>query len=89
MLRVKNFVPAISLEGSEEANDGRRGEGVYQKVMHAMELLKAHKLPFGVSTCYTSANVDSVSSEDFLITLLTVVHYLYGFSIICRQVMTL
>ena len=65
MLRVKNFVPAISLEGSEEANDGRRGEGVYQKVMHAMELLKAHKLPFGVSTCYTSANVDSVSSEEF------------------------
>ena len=64
MLRVKNFVPAISLEGSEEANDGRRGEGVYQKVMHAMELLKAHKLPFGVSTCYTSANVDSVSSEE-------------------------
>ncbi len=31
MLRVKNFVPAISLEGSEEANDGRRGEGVYQQ----------------------------------------------------------
>ena len=26
MLRVKNFVPAISLEGSEEANDGRRGD---------------------------------------------------------------
>ena len=65
MLRVKNFVPAISLEGSEEANDGRRGEGVYAKVMHAMELLKAHKLPFGISTCYTSANVDSVSSEEY------------------------
>ena len=65
MLRVKNFVPAISLEGSEEANDGRRGDGVYDKVMHAMELLKSHKLPFGVSTCYTSANVDSVSSEEY------------------------
>ena len=25
MLRVKNFVPALSLEGFEEANDGRRG----------------------------------------------------------------
>ena len=24
MLRVKNFVPALSLEGFEEANDGRR-----------------------------------------------------------------
>ena len=32
MLRVKNFVPAISLEGFEEANDSRRGQGVYQKL---------------------------------------------------------
>ena len=38
MLRVKNFVPAISLEGSEEANDGRRGEGVYQKVIKAQDI---------------------------------------------------
>lgn len=50
MLQVKNFVPAISLEGFEEANDSRRGEGVYQKVKAAMDLLKAHKLPFGIST---------------------------------------
>ena len=65
MLRVKNFVPAISLEGFETANDGRRGDGVFHKVMHAMELLKAHKLPFGISTCYTSKNVEDVSSEAF------------------------
>lgn len=65
MLRVKNFVPAISLEGFEEANDGRRGEGVYQKVEKAMRLLKEHKLPFGISTCYTSQNYDDVSSEAF------------------------
>ena len=32
MLRVKNFVPAISLEGFETANDGRRGPGVFDKV---------------------------------------------------------
>lgn len=38
MLRVGNFVPAISLEGSEIATDGRRGSGVYQKVIQAMEL---------------------------------------------------
>ena len=41
MLRVKNFVPAISVEGFEEATDGRRGQGTYQKVMHAMEILQA------------------------------------------------
>ena len=65
MLRVKNFVPAISLEGFEEANDSRRGEGCYENVMHAMALLKKHKLPFGVSTCYTRANFEDISSEAF------------------------
>lgn len=65
MLRVKNFVPAISLEGFEEANDSRRGEGVYQKVKNAMALLKAHKLPFGISTCYTSRNYQDITSEEF------------------------
>ena len=65
MLRVKNFVPAISLEGFEEANDSRRGAGVYQKVKHAMDLLKAHKLPFGISTCYTSRNYADITSEEF------------------------
>ena len=65
MLRVKNFVPAISLEGFETANDGRRGDGVYQKVQAAMALLRKHKLPFGISTCYTSKNVDDVSSEAY------------------------
>ena len=65
MLRVKNFVPAISLEGFEEANDGRRGQGVYEKVHKAMALLKSHGLPFGISTCYTSANWQDVSSEAY------------------------
>ena len=65
MLQVKNFVPAISLEGFEAANDGRRGEGVFQKVQDAMKLLKEHKLPFGISTCYTSANYADISSEKF------------------------
>lgn len=65
MLRVQNFVPAISLEGFEEANDSRRGPGVYKKVMHAMELLKEHKLPFGISACYTSQNYEDISSEAF------------------------
>ena len=66
MLRVKNFVPAISVEGFEEATDSRRGEGVFQKVRHAMDILKAKRLPFGVSCCYTSANMESISSENFV-----------------------
>ena len=66
MLRVKNFMPAISLEGFEMATDGRRGEGVYQKVVSAMRILKEKKLPFGISACYTSQNLDSISSDEFI-----------------------
>jgi len=65
MLRVKNFIPAISLEGFEEATDARRGKGTYQKVVTAMELLKAKNLPFGVSCCYTSQNFESITSEAY------------------------
>lgn len=65
MLRVKNFIPAISLEGFEDATDGRRGSGIYQKVIAAIELLREKKLPFGISACYTSANFESITSEKF------------------------
>ena len=65
MLRVGNLVPAISLEGFEEATDDRRGNGVYQKVIHAMELLRKKKLIYGISCCYTSANYNSITSQEF------------------------
>ncbi len=65
MLRVKNFVPAISAEGFEKSTDSRRGQGTYRKIMRAMEILKEKKLPFGISACYTSANVYDVGSEEY------------------------
>ena len=65
MLRVKNFVPAISVEGFEEATDFRRGEGTYASVLRAMKILKERKLLFGCSCCYTSKNVDSIGSEEY------------------------
>ena len=65
LLRGGNFIPAISLEGFEEANDSRRGDGIYKKVTDAMALLKRHKLPFGISTCYTSVNYKDITSEEF------------------------
>ena len=66
MQRVGNLSLSISLEGYEEVNDGRRGKGVYQKVMHAMDLLKTYGLIFGTSICYTRANIDTVTSDKFL-----------------------
>ena len=66
MLRVKNFIPAISIEGFEEETDARRGKGTYQRVIHAMDLLKERKLPFGASCCYTSKNTEVVGSEEYI-----------------------
>ncbi|MCC8182385.1 MAG: radical SAM protein [Clostridiales bacterium] len=80
MLRVKNFIPAISLEGFEEATDGRRGQGVYQKVIHAIQLLHQRRLVFGISACYTSANLDSITSEEFYDSLIDLgVYFIWYF----------
>lgn len=66
MLRLKNIVPAISVEGSEFTTDARRGDGIYNKVIKSMKLLKDNKLPFGISCCYTSQNYKSIISEEFV-----------------------
>ena len=66
MLKVKNFIPAFSIEGFEEATDSRRGNGTYQAVIKAMDILKRKKLPFGVSCCYTKVNTASIGSEAFI-----------------------
>jgi MoaA/NifB/PqqE/SkfB family radical SAM enzyme len=66
MLRVKNFVPAISVEGFEEETDFRRGKGTYAAVVKAMKILKDKKLPFGASCCYTSKNSDVIGSEEYI-----------------------
>lgn len=65
MLRVKNFIPAISIEGFEKDTDFRRGKGTYKKIINAMEILNNKKLPFGISCCYTSKNVDVIGSEKY------------------------
>ena len=65
MLRVKNFIPAISVEGFESATDARRGEGTYRSVIRAVSVLKEKKLPFGFSCCYTSQNTACIGSEEY------------------------
>ena len=66
MKRVGNLYLAISLEGYEQVNDLRRGDGVYGKVMNAMNLLKKNGLVFGTSICYTSKNTEAVTSDEFI-----------------------
>lgn len=65
MKKAGNLALALSVEGTEETTDARRGDGVYEKVRQAMELLKKHKCLFGTSVCYTSANYMAVTSDEF------------------------
>ena len=65
MLRVKNYIPAISVEGFEESTDDRRGQGTFRRVVDAMTRLRERKLPFGISCCYTSKNCETIGSEAY------------------------
>ena len=64
--KLGNLSFSLSLEGFEEANDGRRGTGIFQKVLHAMDLMKEYGLFFGTSVCYTRKNMDAVMSDEFI-----------------------
>lgn len=63
--KAGNLGLALSIEGTEETTDARRGDGVYTKVLEAMKILKKHKCIFGTSVCYTSANYMAVTSDEF------------------------
>jgi MoaA/NifB/PqqE/SkfB family radical SAM enzyme len=65
LLRVGNFTFMISVEGTEEETDARRGKGTYQGIMRAMKLLKDAKIPFGYSACYHSKNYQTIGSDEW------------------------
>lgn len=66
MNELGNVTLALSLEGDEDSNDWRRGDGAYATTVKAMELLKKNKCLFGVSVCYTRKNSDTVTSDEFI-----------------------
>jgi MoaA/NifB/PqqE/SkfB family radical SAM enzyme len=65
LVELGNMTFFLSIEGTEETNDGRRGDGHYAAVMKAMDLLKKYGILFGTSVCYTRANIDAVTSDEF------------------------
>lgn len=77
--RLGNLSFAVSIEGFEDMNDSRRGEGSYQRIIESLKLMKKNKLGYAASICYTSANYKIVTSDEFLKFLidLGVVHVWY------------
>jgi len=65
LAELGNVTPAISVEGYEQETDERRGKGVYNKIMKAMENLRKAGVPFGISVTATSKNYELLLTEKF------------------------
>ncbi len=61
-----NVAPAISVEGFQPETDARRGAGVWDKVMAAMDRLREAGVIFGFSGTVTSRNVDVITSGELV-----------------------
>lgn len=66
LARVGNFTLAFSIEGFKDETDMRRGEGCFEEVLKAMDILRKEGVIFGFSTCYHSKNYEVVSSDEYL-----------------------
>ncbi|WP_245589882.1 radical SAM protein [Caldanaerobius polysaccharolyticus] len=66
MVKLGNVTVAVSIDGLEESTDYRRGKGVFQKVMRAMDIMREKGAVFGFSTTYTRLNTEEVASDEFI-----------------------
>ena len=64
--RSPNLMPVISIEGGRTATDLRRGGGMYDRIMAAMDRLKKQNRIFGVSITVQKGNMTEVMSDTFL-----------------------
>lgn len=66
MAESGNIMPAVSVEGSKETTEKRRGRGVFQKILRAFENLRQEKVFFGISMTITRNNVEEVFSDEII-----------------------
>ena len=64
--KCRNLVPIMSIEGSKEITDNRRGKGIYDKLIANMEEVRKRGLIFGASVTVTTQNYKEVTSDEFL-----------------------
>ena len=62
----RNLIPVMSIEGSRETTDARRGAGIYDRLIANMDAFKARGLIFGASVTVTTQNYREVTGAEFL-----------------------
>lgn len=66
LAKLGNVAPGISVEGFEIETDKRRGKGVYNKVLKAMDYLKKYGVVFGFSATPTRFNSEILCKDEFI-----------------------
>ena len=64
--RHLNMLPVISLEGDAMATNARRGQGVHERALLSMKMLRDAGLFFGTSITVTTANKEDVTSDRYV-----------------------
>ena len=64
--KCRNLIPVMSIEGSRELTDERRGKGIYDRLIANMDEFQKRGLIFGASVTVTTRNYAEVTSQDFL-----------------------
>lgn len=62
----RNLIPVMSIEGDREQTDARRGNGIYDRQMENMDVLRRKGIVFGASITVTKENLYSVMTDVFL-----------------------
>ncbi len=78
MGELGNLSPAVSVEGLRERTDRRRGNGIFDQILAAMERLRREKVFFGVSMTVTKENAEEVLSDEVIDFFFNKMGALYG-----------
>ena len=62
----RNLIPIFSIEGHQQKTDERRGAGVYDRLVSAMDRIQENHLIYGASVTVTKENLSEVTSGSFV-----------------------
>ncbi|RLC45215.1 MAG: radical SAM protein [Candidatus Coatesbacteria bacterium] len=70
LAKLGNTGPMLSVEGMEAETDARRGKGMFKKIERTAKMLRDEGVVVGFSVTATRNNVEVVSSDEFIDTML-------------------
>lgn len=66
LVKLGNVAPMVSVEGSREETDARRGPGIYDRVIETFGRLDGAGVPFGFSATCTRDSTEYIASDRFI-----------------------